>query len=386
MTSLQLKSGGKKMLTNKTFINLFSVKAVSIFILFCVCVGLFLGCSAEGTISGPTINAPGFGIPEDDALEWVVPEEVGWSSEKLQEAQEFAQQSGSTAVMALYDGKVFFSRGNIHKNYMVYSIRETFLSALFGIHLTRGNINLSATLEDLHIDDITPGLTHAEKQAKVEHLLMSRSGVYHEAADEDQTMIDERPARGSHAPNTFFYYNNWDVNALGTIFEQETGEEIFKAFKKEIADVVGMADFNVINCSYQYEWVKSLHPAYHFKMSARDMAKFGALYQKNGRWKGLQIIASEWIDDSTMAYSTLEDTDGLGYGYMWKIIPEDSEMGQMIGYPGYYHGGADGYALVVIPDLKLVIVERYDTDQNWEDPEDDAFELSMLILDARIAE
>jgi CubicO group peptidase (beta-lactamase class C family) len=365
MTSLQLKSGGKKMLTNKTFINLFSVKAVSIFILFC---------------------APGFGIPEDDALEWVVPEEVGWSSEKLQEAQEFAQQSGSTAVMALYDGKVFFSRGNIHKNYMVHSIRETFLSALFGIHLTRGNINLSATLEDLHIDDITPGLTHAEKQAKVEHLLMSRSGVYHEAADEDQTMIDERPARGSHAPNTFFYYNNWDVNALGTIFEQETGEEIFKAFKKEIADVVGMADFNVINCSYQYEWVKSLHPAYHFKMSARDMAKFGALYQKNGRWKGLQIIASEWIDDSTMAYSTLEDTDGLGYGYMWKIIPEDSEMGQMIGYPGYYHGGADGYALVVIPDLKLVIVERYDTDQNWEDPEDDAFELSMLILDARIAE
>jgi CubicO group peptidase (beta-lactamase class C family) len=106
------------------------------------------------------------------------------------------------------------------------------------------------------------------------------------------------------------------------------------------------------------------------------MAKFGALYQKNGRWKGLQIIASEWIDDSTMAYSTLEDTDSLGYGYMWKIIPEDSEMGQMIGYPGYYHGGADGYALVVIPDLKLVIVERYDTDQNWEDPEDDAFELS----------
>jgi len=373
------------MVAIKNFINLFSVKSTSILIT-CLWIGFSLGCSAEGTISGGTNNFPGGGIPEDPALEWVAPEAVGWSSAELEAAQEFAQQSGCTAVMALYDGKVFFSRGNIHKNYGVHSMRMPFLSALYGIHVARGNINLDATLADLHIDDIPPGLTHAEKQAKVEHLLMSRSGVYHEAAAEDQTMIDERPARESHAPDTFFYYNNWDFNALGTIFEQETGEEIFNAFKKEIADVLGMVDFSIDNCFYQYEWDKSLHPAYHFKMSVRDMAKYGALYQKHGLWKGLQIIASEWIDESTMAYSTMEDTDGLGYGYMWKIIPEDSEIGQMIGYPGYYHSAADGYVLVVIPDLKLVIVQRYDTNQNWEDPEDDAFELGMMIIDARIAE
>ena len=288
--------------------------------------------------------------------------------------------------MALYDGKVFFSRGNIQKNYGVGTIRETFLSALYGIHLARGNLYLDVTLEDLHIDDITPGLSPAEKQAEVVHLLMSRSGVYHEAAAENQTMIATRPARGSHAPDTFFFYNNWDVNALGTIFEQETGEGIFKAFKKEIADVVEMVDFSIDNSFYDYEWDKSLHPAYHFKMSARDMAKFGVLYQKNGNWKGSQIILSDWIDESTMAYSTLEDRNGLGYGYMWKIIPEDSEMGQKIGYPGYYHTGAGGHVLVIIPDLKLVIVERYDTDQNWDVPGADGFELTMLILDAHLAE
>ena len=87
-----------------------------------------------------------------------------------------------------------------------------------------------------------------------------------------------------------------------------------------------------------------------------------------------------------MAYSTMENTNGLGYGYMWKIIPEDSEIGQMIGYPGYYHTGAGGHVLVIIPDLKLVIVERYDTDQNWDVPGAAGFELAMLILDARLAE
>jgi CubicO group peptidase (beta-lactamase class C family) len=370
----------------KTLINLLSVRTVSFLISF-LCVGILSSCSGGGgDWSGPEINISGGKFLIEDTLEWTSPEKAGWSSAELQEAHQFAIQSGCQAVIALYDGKVFFSRGNIHKNYGVHSIRETFLSALYGIHLARGNINLNATLEDLHIDDIPPGLTPAEKQAEVVHLLMSRSGVYHEAAAEDQTMIDSRPARGSHDPDTFFYHNNWDVNALGTIFEQETGEGIFKSFKKEIADAVEMVDFSIDNCSYQYQWNKSLHPAYHCTMSPRDMAKFGALYQKNGRWKGSQIIQSDWIDESTMAYSTMDETTGVGYGYMWKIIPEDSEMGQKIGYPGYYHTGAGGHVLVIIPDLKLVIVERYDTDQNWDEPGADGFELTMLILDAHLAE
>ena len=60
---------------------------------------------------------------------------------------------------------------------------------------------------------------------------------------------------------------------------------------REIADVLEMVDFSIGNCSYRYEWDKSLHPAYHFRMSARDMAKFGTLYQKNGYWKGLHPAA-----------------------------------------------------------------------------------------------
>ena len=367
----------------KNFHNALLLRSVS-FLIICLCIGFLLGCSAEGTISGPTINTAVDGIFNQDTLEWIAPEEAGWSSANLQEAHQFAVQSGCEAAMALYEGKVFFSRGNIHKNYDVHSIREIFLNALYGIHRERGNINLDATMADLHIDDIPPGLTHAEKQARVEHLLMSRSGVYHEAADEDQAMIDGRPARGSHAPDTFFYHNNWDVNALGTIFEQETGAEICNAFKDEIADVVEMVDYNINNCSYQYQWNKSLHPAYHFKMSPRDLAKFGALYQKNGRWDDLRIIQEDWIDESTMAYSTVPDTDGLGYGYLWKIIEAESDIGQIIGHPGYYYTGSGGYALVIVPDLKLVIVQHYGSGQSWDTPGASGFELSMLIIDAKI--
>ena len=358
------------------------------FLLVWVWMSFFWGCSA-GDTGSPKITTtitPANWLPEADTLESVTPEAAGFSAAALKEAHEFAQESGCNAVMALYDGRIFFARGNLHKNYLLESIRMPLLNALLGIHLARGNLELDATLADLHIDDIAPGLNHAEKQAKVEHLLMSRSGVYHEAALEDQKMIDTRPARGSHAPNTFFYYNHWDFNTLGTIFEQETGEEIFTSFKKEIADALEMVDFSIKNCFYDYEWSKSMHPAYNFKMSVRDLAKFGALYQKNGKWKGSQVVPVDWIDESTMAYSTIEGTNGLGYGYLWKIIEEDSVIGQLIRYPGYYHTRADGYVLVVIPDLKLVIVEHYHTAQNWEDIDSDAFELSMLIVDSRLAE
>ena len=345
------------------------------------------GVSALGLITIVATGGGGGGSSgnNENQLEYVTPEEVGYSSEKLEAARDFAEQNGYAAVMALYDGKVFFHWGNITKIYWCHSIRKPFLSALFGIHVARNSINLNATLEDLNIDDIPPSLTPEEKQAKIEHLLKSRSGVYHEAAAESQIMIDMRPERGSHLPDTFFYYNNWDFNALGTIFEQEANEDIFEAFKREIADAVGMEDFDVDNCYYQYEVNKSMHPAYCFRMSARDMAKFGILYQKNGNWKGSQIIPREWIDESIVPYSIIEDTGGLGYGYMWKIIPEDSDIGQIIGYPGYFHTGAGVHALVIIPDLKLVLVERYDTDQDWEDPGDAGFELGLMILNARIS-
>ena len=335
----------------------------------------FLGC-AKDTASPEKV---------DDKLEFVRPEAVGYSSEQLNDARQYAEQSGYAAVMALYDGKVFFYWGDISKNYKCHSIRKPFLSALYGIHVARGDISLDSTLEDLGIDDIPPSLTHEEKQAKVSDLLKSRSGVYHEAAAETQGMKDGRPERGSHAPGTFFYYNNWDFNALGTIFEQETGTRIFEEFKRKIADPIGMEDFKVRNCYYQLEDTVSMHPAYSFRMSARDMARFGVLYQKKGVWKGNRIIPEEWIDESLTTYSVLDGPTGVGYGYMWMTFPEGSVFAQVIGAPGYYHTGVGVHIVLIIPEFKLVIVERYDTEGAWTDPGDAGMQLGLMILNARIS-
>lgn len=320
-----------------------------------------------------------------DGLEYVNPEQVGWSSARLDTAKQLAQQSGYAAVMAAYDGKVFFSWGEVSRNFLVHSIRKPFLSSLYGIHVSSGQINLDQTLEQLGIDDIPPSLTSAEKQATVRELLQSKSGVYHEAAAEDSSMIAIRPSRGSHLHGTFYYYNNWDFNVAGTIFRQKTGLDIFTEFKNAIADPIGMQDFSTSNCGYQYEYNKSEHPAYIIRMSARDMLRFGVLYQRGGAWQGRQIIPPSWITESTTSFSIMDSTYGVGYGYMWMIAPAGSPAAQLFVHPCYFHTGVGVHLLVVMPQASLVLVLRVNTDGSWVDPGDPAqMYLISTIINGRL--
>ena len=193
-------------------------------------------------------------------------------------------------------------------------------------------------------------------------------------------MAADRPARGSHAPNTFFYYNNWDFNVAGVIFEQETGVGIFEAFEQEIAIPIGMESFVASDGSYSYQQEKSMHPAYPFQMTAMDMARFGLLYLRNGNWKGQQIVPQDWIAASTTAYS-IEDADlNIGYGMMWYVIPEDFPV---FG-PGFAHSGIGVHLLLVLPEDNLVIVHRVNTFEPWTLTGEDYLPLIGQIVDARI--
>lgn len=289
-------------------------------------------------------------------FETISPEEAGMSGEKLDPIVDFCKERGSAALLILYDGKIVLAWGEVMKKYPVHSIRKAFLNSLYGIHVERGDIDTDMTLDELGIDDIPPALTKEEKRARVFDLIRSRSGVYHPAAAEAQVMIDSRPGRGSHAPGSCFYYNNWDFNALCTIFERETGLGIFDAFYREIAEPIGMKYFRVEDGEYLYEEEKSLHPAYHFYMTAHDMALYGLLYMNNGTWNGRKIVPEEWIAESTRMHSVMNPEIGLGYGCLWYVLPEVDGIGRI-----FFHTGAGVHLLAVCPDLRVVIVHRVDT-------------------------
>jgi CubicO group peptidase (beta-lactamase class C family) len=297
---------------------------------------------------------------------WSTPEEAGFSSARLDATAALWAEIPASAVGALfvvYKGRQLASYGNETYPFWCHSMRKSFLSALYGIHVKKGNIDLDLTLEELGIDDTTP-LTPVERQATVRHLLKARSGIYIEAACESAGMKAERPPRGSHTPDTFWYYNNWDFNALGTIFRQETGRDIFEEFDAKIASPLGMQDFQPGWCRYEYQQELSMHPCYTFRMSPRDRARFGQLFLQNGRWGNRQVIPERWIDESTHPWS-VTDLLGGGYGYMWwslaprffEAVFRDSRLHHL---STYYASGYGGQFIFVIPDADMVMVFSVD--------------------------
>ena len=222
---------------------------------------LVLTACAPKAIWAPSDGASEGVYPGETWQKATTPEKLGWSSEKLAEARAYSEKIGSAAVMIVDDGVVVDAWGDITRNYQCHSMRKSLISALYGIYVADGKIDTSRTLKELGIDDHTP-LTETEKQATVADLLRARSGVYIPAAGETPSMRAMRPERGSHLPGTFWYYNNWDFNALGTIFDQETGEaNIYQAFKTRIADPIGMQDYAIEDLEYGYE-PYSMHPYY----------------------------------------------------------------------------------------------------------------------------
>jgi CubicO group peptidase (beta-lactamase class C family) len=301
--------------------------------------------------------------------EWahVSPAQAGWSESGLAQAQDWSRKIDSTAVMVIHHGAVVAEWGDTVKRTELASVRKSFLSALIGIAVAQKKINLDATLAQLGIDDNPPLLTDTEKQATVRMLLEARSGVYHPALYETAAMAAKRPPRGSHAPGTFWYYNNWDFNALGTIYEHATGTGIYDALNQQIAKPIGMQDYRPSDGTY-FPGAASIHRAYPIRMSARDLARFALLYLHDGNWAGRQVVPADWVHESTRSYSS--SGRGPGYGYLWWTGTSDDTASARVKLPkgSFFALGAGGQYAFVIPADDLVVVNRVDRDQDLPEP------------------
>lgn len=314
------------------------------------------------------------------------PEDVGYSKAKLLEAKKHAEASQSAAGMVIVDGKVISQWGEVDRKYNSHSVRKSIISAMYGKYINEGLIDKRATMQDLGIDD-NQGLSDIEKQATVLDLLKSRSGVYHDALYESASMKKQKPARFSVKPGTHFYYNNWDFNVLGTIFEQKTGKKFFDALYTDIAQPIEMQDYVPADGTY-VSGKESRHKAYPIRITASDLGRFGLLMLNNGNWDGKQIIDKDWVIESTRYHSDATLSGSSGYGYLWWVARNNNKHPH---FPGievpestYSARGVGGQYLVIIPEYNMVIVNRVDTDVAGNRMSAKDFStLVQLILEAR---
>jgi CubicO group peptidase (beta-lactamase class C family) len=253
----------------------------------------FQACVTTKTPAPAVAKAPAAVFPGAEWEKIADPEKAGYSKEGLAAALEAVKAMPTTGLLVIAEGRILLEYGDVVELSYLASVRKSVLAMLFGHYVANGKVRLDKTLAELGITD-HGGLTPQEQEATIADLLSARSGVYHPASNSGDNLADA-PPRGSQKHGAYFLYSNWDFNALGTIFEQETGRNIYDALETDLAVPVGMQDFKRDAQQKSGDLTKSIHPAYHIWLSTRDMARLGYLMLREGDWAGKQLVPRDWV-------------------------------------------------------------------------------------------
>lgn len=300
----------------------------------------------------PDSSVPEYVPGENEWLQFRNPADIGFDTVKLTGLKSFFDSLQAHSLLVLYQGKIVFNWGDNVRRMPCASIRKSLLSALYGVAVGEETIDINQTICELDLA-VTMDLDSVECTARIRDLLSATSGIYLPAAYEPEVWTRGKPSRGSHAPGAFWYYNNWDFNTLGVIYNHLSAGSIADDFKRKIAEPLGMQDFRS-DWDFKYFYERDIPvPAYLFKLSTRDLARFGLLYLREGRWGQQQIVPSPWVSESTRHLQT--PWDETGYGYLWwsTYLSDHTRV--------FYASGSGTQGVFVIPSRDLVIVFRADT-------------------------
>ena len=81
--------------------------------------------------------------------------------------------------------------------------------------------------------------------------------------------------------------------------------------------------------------------------SARDFARFGYLYLRDGVWGDERLLPAGWVDHARRQH-VIDVESNLGYGSQWWTLPEEPDALVASGYEGQH--------IIVCPSRDLVVV------------------------------
>lgn len=152
-------------------------------------------------------------------------------------------------------------------------------------------------------------------------------------------------------PSTTWDYENYDAILAVYALKLAIGNsKTYLEFpRNELLDKIGMRN-TVLSVDRFGDFILSSQ----VYTNARDLARFGLLYQQNGIWDNNQIISKEWIDFVTKPAPSTADY-GNFYGGQWWLVPDNRTD---VPKDAYSTAGNRGQYTIVVPSHDLVIVRR----------------------------
>lgn len=153
-------------------------------------------------------------------------------------------------------------------------------------------------------------------------------------------------------PGTVWDYENYETLLAVYKMKQAIGDpQAYLEFpRKALLDRIGMRN-TLLSTDRFGDFILSSQ----VYTNARDLARFGLLYQQGGVWNGERILSKEWIDfERAPAPATAKI--GNAYGGQWWLVPDDRK--DEVPPDAYSTAGNRGQFVIVVPSKNLVIVRR----------------------------
>jgi CubicO group peptidase (beta-lactamase class C family) len=182
-------------------------------------------------------------------------------------------------------------------------------------------------------------------------------------ADRPRGDIEQWKARTRNEPGTVYTYNDVRVNALALASLTVWRRPLPQVLREYVMDPIGASN-TWRWYGYDNSWiildgqlVQSVAGGAHWGggmiISARDMARFGLLTLRKGKWSDKQILSEQWI--------RLATTPGVndGYGFMNYFLNTGRRAMPSAPEQSFQHRGAGNNIIYVDPVNDLVVVARW---------------------------
>ena len=281
----------------------------------------------------------------------------------------FLAQTDTSALIVLKDWAIAYENywlsGGPDVPWLSMSVAKSFLSAAIGIALAEGDIRSI----DQPITDYVPELSQsAYAGVRIKDILQMSSGARwnedYSDINSDINRLGRIIALGgalddfvadierAQPPGTQLRYNSADTQVLGMLLTRATGRPVSDYMEKKLWQPLGMQSNGYwLTDDRDMEMV-----FFGLNATARDYAKFGELFRREGMWLGQQLVPRDWVrasvtpDAPHLQYGASENPlFPLGYGYQWWVL--DGAAGE------YSAVGVYNQFIYVNPAARLVIVK-----------------------------
>jgi CubicO group peptidase (beta-lactamase class C family) len=303
----------------------------------------------------------------------------------------FATRGDPTGIV-LRHGYVVAEWGDVRRVDMTFSVTKSFLSTVVGVAVDQGLIpDLDRPVHELAGAPIAVVGQEARARsaerfgeatllqpfASAHNRTVTWDHLLRQTSDWEGTLWgkpdwadrpDRDPAqwlgRTRRAPGSSYEYNDVRVNALALAALQVWRRPLPQVLREAIMDPIG-ASPTWRWYGYDDSWVlldglavQSVSGGGHWGggmfISARDMARFGLLTLRRGRWGNRQLLSERW-----MAHALTPTPVQPDYGVMNWFLNTDRKLLPSAPASTFMHLGNGTNAIIVDPENDLVVVARW---------------------------